>query len=144
MTIIEVEAPVKAPIEEIITETLDETQETLIPKILRRASEIIRTIGWTQHTLGRNENGEEIDFDIDYEKANSYCMWGAVYRAEKEIRGSNITTIGNSTGTNLTWFNAGWHSFLSANWNDSEDRKVEEVVVKLDELADSYELGLIP
>jgi len=104
-------------------------------KVLYRAAEIIEEFGWVRGWFAKDKNGITIDVDEPryMTDAKGYCMWGAVYRAERELSGDKTLDLFIDKNMRVVK-----EEGLDAKWND-RNRNKQAVVNRLNKIAKKYE-----
>jgi hypothetical protein len=124
-------------IEETQTETrtikIEEDETALKSRILKRAAKILEQIGWCQHGFYNGDENSLIS-NKAFMQAHSYCMLGAIYRAEIELG------IWRGEKKSLLWPDIIKQEWICAEWNDEPERTKDEVIARLLWIANKYEI----
>jgi hypothetical protein len=104
-------------------------------RVLRRAAQIIEEIGWVRGWFAKDAKGKTLDVRSQgFMKAKGYCLWGAIYRAEREMFDDELAFIFQEGQEHIL----PTETELDAQWND-RNRNKKSIVNRLNRLADKYE-----
>jgi hypothetical protein len=99
-------------------------------RLLRKAANLLERKGWHRGCLARNSTGAKVD--IDSPAAESFCLVGAIYKANNE---SCKDPIRDLTSLARLKVSQSIYSKSITGWNDTIASSKEEVIAKLREVA---------
>ena len=91
-------------------------------RILERALELTNEIGWTQHAMGRDDEGTPIDCVQHLQDAKCLCAVGYIYRARLDLNLPRMYADKASDVLGRAIIAGGFAGDFVAEWNDAPNQ----------------------